>query len=235
MSIKAMVTVWENSKQRGNGLLLMLAIADYMNDFGEAWPSIDTLARKTRCNRTTVIDMTKRCQVEGELEVAEGEGRNGTNRYGLGPHYRLGGSEIPTAIYGVRGGNRGVGIPPLESDTILQEPVLSKDSLEDKVPNESGRISQVGSHPAAPQNLWVSVLGQLQAVFPKAEYKTWLEPTQVVSQVDGEIVVGTANQYAASWLESHAKSLAENEIVGLAGRPMSVRFVVLERSGPCTA
>jgi len=90
-------------------------------------------------------------------------------------------------------------------------------------------VTKIGGHPAAPQNLWVSVLGQLQAVFPKAEYKTWLEPTQVVSQVGGEIVVGTANQYAASWLESHAKSAAENEIIGLAGRPMSVRFVVLER------
>ena len=121
MSIKAMVTVWENSKQKGNGLLLMLAVADFMNDFGEAWPSIDTLAKKTRCDRSTVIEMTKRCKADGELEVAEGGGRSSSNHYRLGRHYGSGWSEIPTATSTGKGRNQTVGIRPLEGGTVICE------------------------------------------------------------------------------------------------------------------
>lgn len=157
VSIKAMVTVWENSKQRGNGLLLMLAIADFMNDYGEAWPSIDRLAEKTRCNRSTVIDMMKRCHSDGELDLEEGAGRNGTNRYRLGNHYRLlglesptpspadtGQSETPTATSTSRSRNQGVGIRLPESDPILKEPSLITPALEERVNDGLSRKSPPG-------------------------------------------------------------------------------------------
>ena len=236
MSIKAMARVWETSKHEGSTLLLLLAMADYANEYGLCWASIDALAKKARLSRRTVIDHCDKLLVSGEIR-AEGASEWGTNRYQI-----MGGAEFappPEAIEVARetapspGG--GANLAPVQIQSMNSHPIRKErktpipGTLKPKDLEGSGAKAAPPVALAAPQNLWVSVLGQLQAVFPKAEYKTWLEPTQVVSQVGGEIVVGTANQYAASWLESHAKSAAENEIIGLAGRPMSVRFVVLER------
>jgi len=90
-------------------------------------------------------------------------------------------------------------------------------------------VTKIGGPPAAPQNLWVSVLGQLQPQFRKQDFETWLRDTQVVSETDGEIVVGTANSHALAWLQDRAREPAKAAIEKMAGRPMSVRFVVLER------
>jgi hypothetical protein len=83
---------------------------------------------------------------------------------------------------------------------------------------------------AASQTLWVQVLGHLQRQFRKSDFETWIRDTQVVSQTDSEIIVGTANNYALSWLQDHATKPAEAAVEKMAGRPMSVRFVVLERA-----
>jgi hypothetical protein len=40
MSIKVMSLVWEKSQAKGKELLLMLAIADFADDWGEAFPGI---------------------------------------------------------------------------------------------------------------------------------------------------------------------------------------------------
>lgn len=82
--------------------------------------------------------------------------------------------------------------------------------------------------PAAPQTLWVQILGQLQRQFRKAEFETWLRDTQVVSETDGELLVGTANSHALSWLQEHARAPAAEVAIKITERPMSVRFVILE-------
>lgn len=43
-----MTRVWDHSSQKGSELLLLLAIADYADDNGFAWPGLETLANKTR-------------------------------------------------------------------------------------------------------------------------------------------------------------------------------------------
>ncbi len=45
-----MNTVWQKSRARGNGLLVLLAIADDANDDGLAWPSVARIAQKARCS-----------------------------------------------------------------------------------------------------------------------------------------------------------------------------------------
>jgi hypothetical protein len=96
------------------------------------------------------------------------------------------------------------------------------------------QLSQIrengGRSAAAPQNLWVSVLGQLQRQLRKSEFETWIRDTQVVSQTDGELVVGTGNSHAVAWLQDHAREPAEAALLeAREGRRMSVRFVVLEK------
>ncbi len=48
MSVRVLSRVWEESKAKGGKLLVLLAIADFTDDKGRAWPSVPTLARKAR-------------------------------------------------------------------------------------------------------------------------------------------------------------------------------------------
>lgn len=79
MSIKAMTEVWEHSQQSGSGLLLLLAIADYTNDEGQAWPSVSTLAAKTRLSVRQVRRLLADVEASGELEIVRTDGS--PNRY----------------------------------------------------------------------------------------------------------------------------------------------------------
>ncbi|RDI16384.1 helix-turn-helix domain-containing protein [Lentzea flaviverrucosa] len=81
MSIKVVTLVWEHAPAAGNELLLLLAIADQANDLGtDAWPSVDTLARKTRLNKRTVQRLLQRLSSAGLVAIEPGGGRR-SNRY----------------------------------------------------------------------------------------------------------------------------------------------------------
>ena len=75
MSIKTMSRVWDHSAQKGSSLLLLLAIADHADDRGEnAWPSVDTLARKTRMTPRQVQKLIRKLEASGELVVKRSRG-----------------------------------------------------------------------------------------------------------------------------------------------------------------
>jgi DNA-binding MarR family transcriptional regulator len=73
--------VWENSPAKGTELLLLLAIADAADDQGgNAFPSVNTLARKTRMSRRTVQRLVGQLESEGLITVRQAGGRD-SNRY----------------------------------------------------------------------------------------------------------------------------------------------------------
>lgn len=74
-----MSAVWRESKQNGTDLLLLLALADYANERGYSWPSVDTLAEKIRSDRTTVMRCSKRLERAGEVIVQHN--RRSGNKY----------------------------------------------------------------------------------------------------------------------------------------------------------
>lgn len=81
MSIKVMSWVWDHSDASGSELLLLLAIADQANDDGrDAWPSIKTLAQRTRLDERTVRRVLKRLARSGHIIVRPGGGRR-SNHY----------------------------------------------------------------------------------------------------------------------------------------------------------
>ena len=104
MSIKAIDAVWTHSRHRGGKLLLLLAIADFANDNGVAWPSIATLAKKARmsdrnaqaCLREMLDDH------DPELSIEEGAGPHGTHLY----HILLTQGEKSSGVKKVRGEKR---------------------------------------------------------------------------------------------------------------------------------
>ena len=83
MSLKAMTWVWEHSPAAGTELLVLLAIADNADDTGaNAYPSTDTLARKTRLDTRTVQRVIRRLADRGLVVVDRGGGR-AANRYSI--------------------------------------------------------------------------------------------------------------------------------------------------------
>jgi Helix-turn-helix domain len=88
MAINVMQWVWDKSRSRLSARLVLLAIADNASsDGGQAWPSINELARKARISVTSVHDAIRSLVELGELEVLVGGGKTG--RYGTTNSYRV--------------------------------------------------------------------------------------------------------------------------------------------------
>lgn len=78
MSLDCLTRVWTYSQAKGSALLLMLALADNADNYGFCYPSIQTLAHKTRLSSRQVIRLIEAVESTGELMVI----RNGRyNRY----------------------------------------------------------------------------------------------------------------------------------------------------------
>lgn len=81
MSVRTMAKVWELSVNKGNDLLTLLAIADFADDDGNAYPAVQTLADKCRMKSRNANVILAALRASGELEVRHNEGPHGTNRY----------------------------------------------------------------------------------------------------------------------------------------------------------
>ena len=81
MSVRTMARVWEQSRHSGSHLLMLLAIADFADDDGNAYPAVRTLAQKCRMKSRNANVILAALRGSGELEVKQNEGPHGTNRY----------------------------------------------------------------------------------------------------------------------------------------------------------
>ncbi|MCG3727309.1 helix-turn-helix domain-containing protein [Vibrio cincinnatiensis] len=62
MSVKVMSYVWDITLFKGSDKLVMLCLADYADDSGLCWPSIDTIAKKSGVSLTTVKTTLKKLE-----------------------------------------------------------------------------------------------------------------------------------------------------------------------------
>ena len=89
MSIRVMTHVmthvWDCGQYNGSKLLLLLALADFAHDDGgNVYPSVDTLAQKTRCDRRTVQRNLRQLEGEGAILLVRAATRHGPAEYQLG-------------------------------------------------------------------------------------------------------------------------------------------------------
>jgi len=106
MSIKVMTQVWASSKQKGTKLLILLALADFTNDDGLSWPSIDRLAQKSRCSRRRAQDAIREIAEDGELQIERNAGPKGVHLYRVTPP--VGEEKIaPLILAGAKSDGRG--------------------------------------------------------------------------------------------------------------------------------
>lgn len=81
MSVRTLARVWEYSRHSGTHLLMMLAIADFADDDGNAYPAVGTLATKCRMKERNARYLLQELTASGELAVKRNAGPKGANRY----------------------------------------------------------------------------------------------------------------------------------------------------------
>ena len=83
MSFEATQAVWKHSKQSRAAFLLLLTIADYVNEKkgGVAWAGVPRLADAARMSERQVQRLTRVLENSGELQVLRHQGPHGTNLY----------------------------------------------------------------------------------------------------------------------------------------------------------
>ena len=80
------------------------------------------------------------------------------------------------------------------------------------------------------EQVWQSILGQLQMEMPRASFDTWVRDTRAIS-CDGEtLIISVRNAYARDWLESRLSSTIARLLVGVMDQSnVSVEFVVTQQ------
>jgi hypothetical protein len=85
LSIKIMSHVWASGPENSTEVLVLLALADFCNDDGECWPSMATIARKTRMSERGVQKVCARLCEGGWLTISHNSGRKGCNLFVINP------------------------------------------------------------------------------------------------------------------------------------------------------
>jgi len=94
MSVKVMSVVFERYPFGGGEMVLALAIADFSHDDGtKIFPSVKTLAVKTRQSERTVQMQMRKMETDGWLILVKNEtgGRGITKEYKINPVWIAGG------------------------------------------------------------------------------------------------------------------------------------------------
>ena len=74
MSLAVSTACWIKSAATGTARLVLLAIADYADDDGAAFPSVDSLAKKCRMSKRNMQERLKSLIESGELTVLRNQG-----------------------------------------------------------------------------------------------------------------------------------------------------------------
>ena len=77
-----MAEVWESSSAKGGARLVLLALADFANEEGYCYPSIERLALKSALTGRNVQLILRNLESRGELVVLLGAGRGNVNEIG---------------------------------------------------------------------------------------------------------------------------------------------------------
>jgi chromosomal replication initiator protein len=78
------------------------------------------------------------------------------------------------------------------------------------------------------KELWRSVLGDLEMQLTRPAFETFLKNSQGTSLRDNELTVTVPTPFAVEWLEHRAYGMVQNAAERAAGRPIDVRFNILQ-------
>ncbi len=103
MSLKLLTVVWEKAPYKDGALLLLLALADWSDDDGLAWPSVEGLAFKARMGERHARRILRTFEADGFVTVEQRGTQHRPNSYRISVAKLL---ALPERLY----------CPPCESD-----------------------------------------------------------------------------------------------------------------------
>ncbi|WP_340676205.1 helix-turn-helix domain-containing protein [Paraperlucidibaca sp.] len=145
MSIKLMSSVFELSLRPADKLVL-LALADHADDEGSAWPSIETLAKKSSTSRRTVLRILKELEQSGLLTRQKRSRKNGSRTSSLYKLF-LGDNLSPRKVNKVSP-NGTTGVSNQVSDGVILAPTVTTRTIKpnlNKNPASQDRTSELTS------------------------------------------------------------------------------------------
>ncbi len=74
--------------------------------------------------------------------------------------------------------------------------------------------------------VWQVALGQLQLQMTRATFDTWLKDTRIISQNNGNLVIGTKNAFAKDWLENRLFNTISRTVANILEHPVDIEFAV---------
>lgn len=208
MSVKAQGLVWDLAcPSTINGMefkpshkYVLIAYADHADHVGKnIYPAVPTISKKTGLDDRTVQRLTKDLSGMGLL-IDDGSGPRGTKRWRL-PYDDRGDNLSP--VTNCRGDKSEKSLGDIPSGDIPSGDNLSpelKELNEDQINNLYNNIDLV----------WGDTKEQLKARYKKAEFVTWIEPTQPRAFDGRRLQVEVGNSAAKKWLDEHARQQAQN-------------------------
>ncbi len=154
--------VWENGPDERNQFMVSLALADWADDKGRAFPGIEALARKARCSVRTVQETLKQMKTSGLIAIEPNAGPSGTNRYtinlkmlvAMGDDRNSGGAETapPQKLHPAEQDEKGVQNAyadctrtiinhqknPQDAHARVREPISSEEIPKSEAPEQNG-------------------------------------------------------------------------------------------------
>lgn len=188
MSIKVMSAVWEHSRAKGSELLLLLAIADYADDEGNAFPSVTNLAKKIRMTQRGTQMLLRKLEKLQELSTEHERGPNGRNLYRVKTFQGHRRADEPSVTRGDE-----------PSVTRGMNPSSAKPSLEPSVKKE--KISRKrSSPPLSPQGESASFAAFWQ-LYPKkrAKQKAWEAWKKLKLDALQAVIMRSVEDHLAQW------------------------------------
>ncbi len=139
MSVRTMARVWEYSQHAGTELLMLLAIADFSDDDGKAYPAVPTLARKCRMKDRNCRYILRTLEGSGELSILTNAGPHGANLYRI--NLDALGLQHSAGVQGIAGLQHSAVTPAMDCRKPLQ-PIAAKPSV-----NHQGTTREVKRSP----------------------------------------------------------------------------------------
>lgn len=257
MSIRTMDRVWKNSIQSGGKLLLLLAIADFANDDGMAYPGIDTLAEKTRQSRRTVQRQLSELEDESELAIEPGTGRSNTNTYwvlaGMDPNLRqkhiehcqaLKGDkmtpfnqQIKGDISGLKGdisGNKRV-TSDAENDVKGDIPGKKGDTAMTPEPLLTIKDNRQLSNRYEPSDLHKKIIAHFGSDLSPQNKKIVGLLKKCRPRADNStLVLQTPNPDEYAWLSNRMEKYINRILIGIGGQIKTIRFELISTASQIT-
>lgn len=131
-----MAEVWERSQHSGTHLLMLLAIADFADDDGRAYPAVASLAKKCRMKPRNVQTILATLRNSGELVIRLGEGPKGTNLYRIPPLQGIAPLQDSAPLQGIARGGAKACANPLQG--IAPKPSVNHQEPSTRAQNRAG-------------------------------------------------------------------------------------------------